>query len=45
MIKEIYFFLRYGPGVKKRQKELGLVEFMKALSGDVTQVEIPKPVQ
>ncbi len=32
MVKEVYFFFRYGPGVAKRQKELGLVEFMKDLA-------------
>ncbi len=31
MIKEIYYFLRYGPGLLKRQKELGPVEFQKTL--------------
>ena len=31
MIKETYYFLRYGPAVQKRQKEMGLVEFQKDL--------------
>ncbi len=35
MIKEIYFFLRYGPAVQKRKKALGQVEFMKAFAKDL----------
>ncbi len=35
MIKEIYFFFRYGPAVQKRKNELGLVEFMKAIARDL----------
>ena len=31
MIREVYHFFRYGPGVQKRQKEMGLVEFQKDL--------------
>ncbi len=31
MIRETYHFLQYGPGVQKRQKEMGLVEFQKDL--------------
>ncbi len=31
MIREIYYFLRCGPQVLKRQKEMGLVEFQKDL--------------
>ena len=32
MICEIYYFFRYGPTMRKRQKELGLVEFLKTVS-------------
>ncbi len=32
MIKEIYYFLRYGPGVQRQKKELGHVEFMRAIA-------------
>ena len=32
MIRETYYFLRHGPGVQKRQKALGSVEFMKDLA-------------
>ena len=35
MIKEIYFFFRYGHKVKKQQKELGPVEFQKALAKEL----------
>ncbi len=35
MIKEIYYFLRYGPAVRKRLKKLGLVEFQKVVSKEV----------
>jgi len=35
MIREIYFFFRYGPQVQKQQKELGLAEFMKKMAGDM----------
>ncbi len=31
MIREIYYVLRYGRSVQKRQKEMGLVEFQKDL--------------
>jgi ubiquinone/menaquinone biosynthesis C-methylase UbiE len=31
MIREIYYFFRYGPSVRKRQKEMELVEFQKDL--------------
>jgi SAM-dependent methyltransferase len=31
MLKETYTFLRHGPALKKRQKQLGLVEFYKEL--------------
>lgn len=29
MLKEIYHFVRYGPGIRKQRNELGLVEFLK----------------
>ncbi|KKM22440.1 hypothetical protein LCGC14_1625360 [marine sediment metagenome] len=32
MIREICHFFRHGPGVRKRQKEMGLVEFQKDLA-------------
>jgi len=32
MIREIYYFLRYGPKIQKLQDELGHVEFMKVMS-------------
>ncbi len=32
MIRETYYFLRHGPGVQKRQKAMGSVEFMKDLA-------------
>ncbi len=35
MIREIYFFLRYGPGLQKRQNELGPVEFQKTMSREL----------
>ncbi|MCP5114201.1 MAG: class I SAM-dependent methyltransferase [bacterium] len=35
MTREIYHFCRYGPATQKRKKELGLVEFMKAMSKEV----------
>ena len=35
MIREICFFLRYGPAVQKRKKKLGPVEFMKAIARDL----------
>ena len=35
MVREIYYFFRYGPTVKKRQKELGLVEFLKTISKEL----------
>ncbi len=31
MIRETYYFLRHGPKVQKRQKEMGVVEFQKDL--------------
>jgi len=35
MIKELYYFLRHGPQVQKRQKELGPVEFLKVMSEEL----------
>ena len=35
MIREIYHFFRYGPKTQKRQKELGLVEFLKVMSREL----------
>ena len=35
MIREIYFFLRYGPRIQKLQKELGPVEFQKHMAGEL----------
>lgn len=35
MIREIYHFFRYGPKTQKRRKELGLVEFMKAMAEEL----------
>lgn len=35
MIKELYHFFRYGPKAQKRQKELGLVEFLKLMSKEL----------
>ena len=35
MIRETYYFLRHGPGVQKRQKALGSVEFMQDLAKKV----------
>jgi ubiquinone/menaquinone biosynthesis C-methylase UbiE len=35
MIREIYFFFRYGPKIQKLQKELGLVEFLKTISKEL----------
>lgn len=32
MIKEVYFLFRYGPAVRRRQKQMGLVEFMKDMA-------------
>lgn len=32
MIREMYYFLRYGPKVQKLQNELGPVEFLKTMS-------------
>ena len=34
MIREIYYFLRHGPRIQKQQKELGPVEFLKAMSSE-----------
>ncbi len=34
MIREIYFFFRYGPKTGRRQKELGPVEFYKLMSDE-----------
>ncbi len=31
----MFFFFRYGPAVQKRKKELGVVEFMKAIASDL----------
>jgi ubiquinone/menaquinone biosynthesis C-methylase UbiE len=35
MIQEIYYFLRYGPQVQKRQEALGPVEFLKSISKEL----------
>ncbi len=35
MIREIYFFFRHGPKIRKRQKELGSVEFLKKMSKEL----------
>jgi ubiquinone/menaquinone biosynthesis C-methylase UbiE len=35
MIKETLFFLRHGPAIQKRKKELGLVAFMQAFARDI----------
>ena len=35
MIKETYYFLHYGPGIQKRKKELGVVEFMKEMAASM----------
>ncbi len=35
MIREIYFFLRYGPRIQKLQKELGPVEFFKNMAREL----------
>jgi ubiquinone/menaquinone biosynthesis C-methylase UbiE len=35
MIREIYFFLRYGPRTQKLQKELGPVEFLKNMAREL----------
>lgn len=35
MIREIYYFFRYGPNVLKQQKDMGLVEFQKAISKEL----------
>lgn len=35
MIREIYHFLRHGPGIQKRRKNLGLVEFQKAMAKEL----------
>lgn len=35
MIREIYYFFRYGPKIQKRQRELGLVEFLKSMAKEL----------
>jgi ubiquinone/menaquinone biosynthesis C-methylase UbiE len=35
MIREIYYFFRYGPRIQKLQNELGLAEFLKTISREV----------
>lgn len=35
MIREIYYFFRYGPKIQKRQRELGLVEFLKSMAKEI----------
>lgn len=35
MIREVYYFFRYGPRTHKRQKELGLVDFLKTISKEL----------
>lgn len=35
MLKEVYYFLRYGPKVLKRKNELGLAEFMKTIAKEL----------
>ncbi|MDH3690807.1 MAG: class I SAM-dependent methyltransferase [Gammaproteobacteria bacterium] len=35
MIRELYYFFRYGPKVQKLQKDLGLVECLKTISKEL----------
>lgn len=35
MIREIYFFLRFGPRIQKLQQELGPVEFLKSMAREL----------
>ena len=35
MIREIYFFLRFGPRIQKLQQELGPVEFLKTMAREI----------
>jgi hypothetical protein len=41
MIREIYYFLGYGPKVQKQHTELGPVEFLKAMSRHAG--DLPRP--